>query len=100
MKFENVGFPVREPMLAQGEVDAVFGFAMSTYINLTSRGVPADDIVVMLMSDYGVDLYGNTIHRLAEIRRREAGGQEGLPARAHEGRAGHREGSVETPSTR
>lgn len=61
MKFENVGFPVREPMLAQGEVDAVFGFSMSSYINLKSRGVPSDDIVVMLMSDYGVDLYGNTI---------------------------------------
>jgi NitT/TauT family transport system substrate-binding protein len=61
MKFENVGFPVREPMLAQGEVDAIFGFAMSSYINLTSRGVPAEDIVVMLMSDYGVDLYGNVI---------------------------------------
>jgi NitT/TauT family transport system substrate-binding protein len=61
MKFENVGFPVREPMLAQGEVDAVFGFSMSSFINLKSRGVPADDIVVMLMSDYGVDLYGNTI---------------------------------------
>jgi NitT/TauT family transport system substrate-binding protein len=61
MKFENVGFPVREPMLAQGEVDAVFGFSMSSFINLKSRGVPADDIVVMLMSDYGVNLYGNTI---------------------------------------
>jgi NitT/TauT family transport system substrate-binding protein len=61
MKFENVGFPVREPMLAQGEVDAVFGFSMSSFINLKSRGVPTDDIVVMLMSDYGVDLYGNTI---------------------------------------
>ncbi len=61
MKFENVGFPVREPMLAQGEVDAIFGFSMSSYINLTSRGVPADDIVVLLMSDYGVELYGNTI---------------------------------------
>jgi NitT/TauT family transport system substrate-binding protein len=61
MRFENVGFPVREPMLAQGEVDAVFGFSMSSYVNLKSRGVPADDIVVMLMSDYGVDLYGNTI---------------------------------------
>jgi NitT/TauT family transport system substrate-binding protein len=61
MKFENVGFPVREPMLAQGEVDAVFGFSMSSYINLKSRGVPAEDIVVLLMSDYGVDLYGNTI---------------------------------------
>jgi NitT/TauT family transport system substrate-binding protein len=61
MKLENVGFPVREPMLAQGEVDAVFGFSMSSYMNLKSRGVPADDIVVMLMSDYGVELYGNTI---------------------------------------
>jgi NitT/TauT family transport system substrate-binding protein len=61
MKFENVGFPVREPMLAQGEVDAVFGFSMSSYINLKSRGVPTDDIVVLLMSDYGVDLYGNSI---------------------------------------
>ena len=61
MKLENVGFPVREPMLAQGEVDAVFGFSMSSFMNLKSRGVPADDIVVMLMSDYGVELYGNTI---------------------------------------
>jgi NitT/TauT family transport system substrate-binding protein len=61
MKFENVGFPVREPMLASGEVDAVFGFSMSSYINLKSRGVPVDDIVVLLMSDYGVELYGNVV---------------------------------------
>ncbi len=61
MKFENVGFPVREPMLASGEVDAVFGFANSSYINLKSRGVPADDIVTMLMADHGVELYGNVI---------------------------------------
>lgn len=61
MKMENVGFPVREPMLASGEVDAVFGFSFSSYLNLKSRGVPADDIVVMLMSDHGVELYGNVI---------------------------------------
>lgn len=61
MKFDNIGFPVREPMLATGEVDAVFGFAHSTYVSLKSRGVPADDIVVMLMADYGLDLYGNAI---------------------------------------
>ncbi|PZU93284.1 MAG: ABC transporter substrate-binding protein [Chelatococcus sp.] len=61
MRMENVGFPVREPMLASGEVDAVFGFAISSYINLKSRGVPVDDIVVMLMSDYGVELYGNVV---------------------------------------
>lgn len=61
IRLENVGFPVREPMLASGEVDAVFGFANSSYINLKSRGVPVDDIVTMLMSDYGVELYGNVM---------------------------------------
>jgi NitT/TauT family transport system substrate-binding protein len=58
---ENVGFPVREPMLAAGQVDAIAGFSFSSYINLKDRGVPADDIVVMLMADHGVNLYGNTI---------------------------------------
>jgi NitT/TauT family transport system substrate-binding protein len=61
MRFENVGFPVREPMLASGEVDAVFGFSFSVYMNLKSRGVPIDDLVLMQMSDYGVDLYGNVL---------------------------------------
>ncbi len=61
MKFENVGFPVREPMLASGDVDAVFGFSFSVYMNLKSRGLPADDIVLILMSDHGVELYGNVL---------------------------------------
>ena len=58
---ENVGFPVREPMLAAGQVDAITGFSFSSYINLKERGVPVDDIVVLLMADYGVNLYGNAI---------------------------------------
>jgi NitT/TauT family transport system substrate-binding protein len=58
---ENVGFPVREPMLQNGQVDAITGFSFSSFINLKSMGVPVDDIVVMLMADYGVNLYGNTI---------------------------------------
>lgn len=61
MRFENVGFPVREPMLASGEVDAIFGFANSSFINLKARGVPESDIIVLHMYDYGVDLYGNGI---------------------------------------
>ncbi len=61
MTIENVGFPVREPMLAAGQVDAIIGFSFSSYINLKDRGVPADDIVVMLMADHGVNLYGNAI---------------------------------------
>jgi NitT/TauT family transport system substrate-binding protein len=58
---ENVGFPVREPMLQNGQVDAITGFSFSSFINLKTMGVPVDDIVVMLMADYGVNLYGNTI---------------------------------------
>src|SRR3954470_10754192 len=57
----SVGFPVREPMLASGEVDAITGFSFSSYINLKDRGVPANDITVLLMADYGVNLYGNAI---------------------------------------
>jgi NitT/TauT family transport system substrate-binding protein len=58
---ENVGFPVREPMLAQGQVDAVTGFSFSSFINLKGAGVPEDDISVMLMSDWGLELYGNVV---------------------------------------
>lgn len=58
---DNIGFPVREPMLAAGQVDAITGFSFSSFINLKDRGVPVDDIVVMLMADYGVNLYGNAI---------------------------------------
>ncbi len=61
IKIENVGFPVREPMLAKGDVDAIFGFSFSSYINLKANGVDEDDIVLQLMADHGVDLYGNSI---------------------------------------
>jgi NitT/TauT family transport system substrate-binding protein len=61
VKVENVGFPVREPMLAAAQVDAITGFSFSAYVTLKDRGVPVDDLVLMLMADYGVNLYGNAI---------------------------------------
>lgn len=61
VKIENVGFPVREPMLAQGKVDAITGFSFSSFMNLKANNVPAGDIVVMLMRDFGLELYGNAI---------------------------------------
>lgn len=61
VKVENVGFPVREPMLAQGKVDAITGFWFSSFMNLKASGVAHDDIVVLMMRDFGVDLYGNAI---------------------------------------
>ena len=58
---ENVSFPVREPMLAAGQVDAITGYSFSSYVNLKDKGVPVNDITVLLMADYGVNLYGNAI---------------------------------------
>jgi NitT/TauT family transport system substrate-binding protein len=58
---ESVGFPVREPMLARGEVDAIFGFSFSSFINVLAAGVDAEDVEVMLMSDHGLELYGNAV---------------------------------------
>src|SRR5438876_2471066 len=58
---ENIGFPVREPMLQTGQVEAITGFSFSSFINLKSMGVPAGDLVVMLMADHGVNLYGNAV---------------------------------------
>jgi len=58
---EPVGFPTREPMLAEGNVAAITGFSFSSYLNLVRLGVPEDDISTILMADHGVDLYGNAI---------------------------------------
>ncbi|WP_127091906.1 ABC transporter substrate-binding protein [Aquabacter cavernae] len=61
VKIENVGFPVREPMLADGKVDAITGFSFSSYFNLLQKGLKPEDIKVMLMADYGLVLYGNAV---------------------------------------
>ena len=61
VKVEPVGFPTREPMLAEGKVDSVTGFSFSSYLNLVRLGVPEDDITTILMADYGLQLYGNAI---------------------------------------
>ncbi|MFN3661591.1 ABC transporter substrate-binding protein [Yoonia sp.] len=58
---EPVGFPTREPMLAEGNVAAITGFSFTSYLNTARLGVPEDDLVTLLMADYGVELYGNVI---------------------------------------
>ena len=58
---EPVGFPTREPSLAEGVVHAITGFSFSSYLNLVRLGVPEEDITTILMADYGLQLYGNSI---------------------------------------
>ncbi len=61
MTVEPVGFPTREPMLAEGNVDAIAGFSFSATLNLIRLGVPEEDLSVILMADHGVALYGNAV---------------------------------------
>ena len=58
---EPVGFPVREPMLAEGKVASITGFSFTSTLNLKRLGVPMDDISTILMADHGVALYGNAV---------------------------------------
>jgi NitT/TauT family transport system substrate-binding protein len=61
IKIESIGFPVREPMLAKGDVDAVFGFAFSVILNLKKQGIKDEDIATILMAEHGLNLYGNAV---------------------------------------
>ena len=53
--------PLRETMLARGDVDAITGFYFTSLLNLNARGIKDEDIDVMLYPNYGVKLYGNAI---------------------------------------
>jgi NitT/TauT family transport system substrate-binding protein len=53
--------PLRETMLARGDVDAITGFSFTSQLNLEARGVKTEDIVVLPFSAFGVRLYGNVI---------------------------------------
>jgi NitT/TauT family transport system substrate-binding protein len=53
--------PLRETMLAKGDVDAITGFYFTSLLNLEARGVKAEDVAVMMYPQYGVKLYGNVI---------------------------------------
>jgi NitT/TauT family transport system substrate-binding protein len=53
--------PLRETMLARGDVEAITGFTFTSLLNLEARGVKAADVVVFPYAEHGVKLYGNVI---------------------------------------
>jgi NitT/TauT family transport system substrate-binding protein len=53
--------PLRETMLARGDVDAITGFSFTSLLNLEARGVAASDVVILPYAAHGVKLYGNVI---------------------------------------
>jgi NitT/TauT family transport system substrate-binding protein len=53
--------PLRETMLARGEIDAITGFSFTSLLNLEARGVKPEDVVTLPYAQHGVKLYGNVI---------------------------------------
>ena len=53
--------PLRETMLARGDVDAITGFSFTSLLNLEARGVKLADVVTLPYADHGVKLYGNVV---------------------------------------
>lgn len=53
--------PLRETMLARGDIDAITGFSFTSLLNLEARGVKMADVVTLPYSEHGVKLYGNVI---------------------------------------
>ncbi len=53
--------PLRETMLARGDVDAITGFSFTSLLNLEARNVKSEDIVILPYASNGVRLYGNVI---------------------------------------
>lgn len=53
--------PLRETMLARGDIDAITGFSFTSLLNLEARGVKLEDVVTLPYAQHGVKLYGNVI---------------------------------------
>lgn len=65
--------PLRETMLARGDVDAITGFSFTSLLNLEARGVKLEDVVVMPYAQHGVKLYGNVIIASPKLIRENPG---------------------------
>jgi NitT/TauT family transport system substrate-binding protein len=59
--------PLRETMLARGDVDAITGFYFTSLLNLNARGVKDEEVDVMMYPAHGVALYGNAIIASAQF---------------------------------
>ncbi len=61
VQWSNVQPQIREPMLVRGEIDFAAAWVMTAVPSLQGLGVKREDIAVMMLRDYGVDLYANVV---------------------------------------
>jgi NitT/TauT family transport system substrate-binding protein len=67
VNWANVAPPLREPMLAKGEADAISGFSFTAVLALKGLGVPESNVQAFMYKDYGVDLYSNAVIASAKL---------------------------------
>ncbi|MBU8537720.1 ABC transporter substrate-binding protein [Falsiroseomonas tokyonensis] len=61
VRWQSVTPQLREPMLAQGRVNAITGFITSGIFSLRGLGVAEQDIVTMLFSDVGANFFATSL---------------------------------------
>ena len=61
VQWSNVQPQVREPLLVRGDIDFAAAWVMTAVPALLGLGVKREDINVMMLRDYGLDLYANVV---------------------------------------
>jgi NitT/TauT family transport system substrate-binding protein len=72
IRWEDVQANLRDPLLAQGRVDAVTGFLFTTHFNLLAAGIAEAEIVSFPYAENGLDLYGSAVIARADWLERNA----------------------------
>src|SRR5262245_16358725 len=61
VQWSTVQPQLREPMLVRGEIDFAAAWVMTAVPALGGLGVKREDINIMMLRDYGLDLYANVV---------------------------------------
>lgn len=61
IKIETISPAVRAPLLSAGQTDAISGLTFTTPIDLRDRGIPAADLIVFRMAEYGYNAPGDVV---------------------------------------
>lgn len=69
---------VREPMLVRGDIDFAAAWVMTAVPGLLKLGVDREDINVMMLHDYGLDLYANVVFTTPAFAKQHPGAVRGF----------------------
>jgi NitT/TauT family transport system substrate-binding protein len=61
VNIKNVDLRVRDAMFLRREFVGVTGFDSTVWLNLKSNGAKLEDLFIMYYSDFGLDLYSNSV---------------------------------------